>query len=337
MARPLRIIYDGAVYHVTLRGNERKAIFRDDQDRERYLFKLEESLQRYDVRLYLFCLMTNHVHMVLETPRGNLSRFMQRFQTAYALYFNRRHKRSGHLWQGRFGASVVDEDEYILKLSRYVHLNPVYTKKSKVLPIRERIDTLRSYPWSSYCGYIGKAKPMTFVDEGPVLAMMGRSVRKQRATYRRFVEAAIIDIDAAFIEAKRQSPLCIGSEPCLERIRSLYETLMEDTSSPQDISFRRPGRYCRVEDVLSAVCEVFGVERSVLFHQWRGSMIRPMAAQVLCEYSGLTQREVAEILKLQTGAAVSHQIKRLGELMGKTGPLSEKHARIVRIIQQKQP
>ena len=96
-------------------------------------------------------------------------------------------------------------------------------------------------------------------------------------------------------------------------------------------------RYCRVEDVLSAVCEVFGVERSVLFHQWRGSMIRPMAAQVLCEYSGLTQREVAEILKLQTGAAVSHQIKRLGELMGKTGPLSEKHARIVRIIQQKQP
>ena len=89
MARPLRIVYEGAVYHITLRGNERKSIFRDDQDRERFLIKLEDSLQRYDVRLYLFCLMTNHAHLVLETPQGNLSRFMQRFQTAYTLYFNR--------------------------------------------------------------------------------------------------------------------------------------------------------------------------------------------------------------------------------------------------------
>jgi REP element-mobilizing transposase RayT len=126
MARPLRIEYAGAVYHVTVRGNQRSNIFRSTQDRERFLFKLEESAQRYDIRVYLFCLMTTHIHLVLETPRGNLGKFMHRLQTAYTVYFNRRHQQCGHLMQGRYGASVVEEDEYILKLSRYVHLNPVY-------------------------------------------------------------------------------------------------------------------------------------------------------------------------------------------------------------------
>ena len=83
MARRLRITYEGAVYHVTIRGNERKSIFRDDDDRNRFVLKLAESVKSYDVRLYLYCLMTNHAHFVLETPRGNLSRFMQRLQTGY--------------------------------------------------------------------------------------------------------------------------------------------------------------------------------------------------------------------------------------------------------------
>ena len=95
---------------MTIRGNERKAIFKTDEDREQFLIKLSESVERYDVRLYLYALMTNHAHFVLETPRGNLSRFMHRFQTAYTVYYNRKHRRSGHLMQGRYGASVVDED-----------------------------------------------------------------------------------------------------------------------------------------------------------------------------------------------------------------------------------
>ena len=98
MARPLLLTYEGAVYHVTARGNDRGNLFKTNRDRERYLLVLAESLQRYNVRLYLYCLMTNHVHMVLETPRGNLSAFMQRFHTAYTVWFNRKHDRSGHLF-----------------------------------------------------------------------------------------------------------------------------------------------------------------------------------------------------------------------------------------------
>jgi len=150
--------------------------------------------------------MLNHAHFVLETPRANLSRFMQRFQTAYTVYYNLRHRRSGHLMQGRFGASIVDEDRYILKLSRYVHLNPVFIRANASKSIAERIAILRTYRWSSYLGYIGKAEREGFVDYGPVLAMMEGSKRTVKPQYRRFVEAAISDIDSAVICAKQRSP-----------------------------------------------------------------------------------------------------------------------------------
>ena len=136
MARPLRLEYEGAVYHVTIRGNQRGIIFQEDSDRERFIEKLAESVERYEIHLYLYTLMTNHVHMVLETPRANLSQFMHRLQTAYTVFYNRKHKLSGHLLQGRFGSTIVKEDEYILKLSRYVNLGTPYL--------------------FFYCNYVGK-------------------------------------------------------------------------------------------------------------------------------------------------------------------------------------
>ena len=162
MARPLRIVYEGAVYHVTIRGNNRCNVFKTDRDRDRFITKLAESCRLYGVRLYLYCLMTNHIHLVVETPQGNVSRFMHRLQTAYTVYFNRKNNHSGHLFQGRFGSSLVEEDQYILKLSRYVHLNPVFLRAYRNKSDRERVDILRKYPWSSYRSYIGKCKRLGF-------------------------------------------------------------------------------------------------------------------------------------------------------------------------------
>ena len=313
MARPLRIIYQGAVYHITLRGNERKAIFKDDLDRQRFLLKLEESLQRYEVHLHLYCLMTNHVHLVLATPRGNLSRFMQRLQTAYAVYFNRKYKRHGHLWQGRFGASVVEEDEYILKLSRYVHLNPVFTNAVKALSKRERIEVLRAYRWSSYRSYIGKIKPLSFVEEEPILTMLSSSLKQRRSTYRRFVETGIMDIDAAFIENKKRSHLCLGSKGYMEQVKSMYDSLVEGVDNIENVSFRKPSQHCTAQEILVIVCDVMGIEEKVLYRRQRESLTRPLVAQALCTHAGLTQREIAKVLHLNSGASVSHMIKRLAE------------------------
>ena len=137
MPRQLRVQFPGAIYHVTIRGNGRDDIFVNDHDRERFLRRLAESLETYGVRLYLFCLMSNHVHLVLETPRGNLSRFMQSVETGYTVYYNFRHNRTGHVLQGRYGAKLVEGNEYLLNLSRYVHLNPVFIDKIKNLSLKK--------------------------------------------------------------------------------------------------------------------------------------------------------------------------------------------------------
>ena len=313
MARPLRIVYEGAVYHVTARGNQRSVIFKTDRDRERFISQLAESVRLYDVRLYLFCLMTNHVHLVLETPQANLSRFMQRLQTAYTVYFNRKHNQSGHLFQGRFGSSVVDEDEYILKLSRYVHLNPVFVRAHKNKPDRQRVEILRDYPWSSYRSYIGRCARLDFVDYGPILAMMGVSGKKQNAAYRRFVEAGIRNIDAAFINSRRMSRFCIGSESCRKRMDDLYGGLVKGYAKKEDVSFRREGGFYPVETVLEVVQDVLDADRSSLKKRGMNAMARPVTAYALCRYGGLTQRRAAEVMGLRSGAAVSLQIKKLHE------------------------
>jgi len=314
MARPVRIEYEGAVYQVTIRGNNRAAIFAGVSDRKRFIVDLEESVQRFDIRLYLFCLMTNHVHLVLETPRANLSSFMHRLQTAYGRYFNRRHHQSGHLMQGRFGAAVVDEDEYVLKLSRYVHLNPVFVRAQRSKSARARRETLRAYPWSSYRGYVGLSKPLSFVDYSPVLAMMGGPKKRRPAAYRRFVESGITDIDAGFIEAKQRSGLCVGSEACYERVRALQKRRRQQCHAKEDVSFGRRGRTLPAARVLEGVCEALGIKRVQLLRRQRNSWLRALAAQALGDHSGLTQRQTAKALGMSTGAAVSRQLHRLSQV-----------------------
>ena len=161
---------------MTSRGNERRAIFRDDQDRGHFLELLEAVSGQFGVRLHAYVLMDNHYHLLVETPRANLSRAMQWLNVSYSGWFNRRHQRAGHLFQGRFKAIVLDRDESAVEVSRYVHLNPVRVRRyrldkaarqrsraglRKPHPIRSvagRVAQLRRYRWSSYRAYIGLDK-----------------------------------------------------------------------------------------------------------------------------------------------------------------------------------
>ena len=187
MARPLRIEYEGAWYHVTCRGNERLPIFRLDRDRERFLRALRQSAESYNVQIHCFVLMLNHFHLLLRTLDANLSRFMQRFNTAYTTYFNIKHARAGHLYQGRFKAILVEADAYLLELSRYIHLNPVRRKEYDGLPLEEKIKILDNYRWSSYPGYASTRKRLEFIHYTEVLAYMGGDNKKGRRRYRDFV------------------------------------------------------------------------------------------------------------------------------------------------------
>ncbi len=143
MARSLRIQYEGAVYHVSSRGNERKEIFKDEIDRKAFLDLLTDSLKTYSVILYCYVLMENHFHFLLETPLANLSEFMRRFNITYTSYYNRRHKRVGHLYQGRYKSILVDKESYLAVLSRYIRDS-----------LAEKRRYLKRYKWSSLLGYI---------------------------------------------------------------------------------------------------------------------------------------------------------------------------------------
>jgi REP element-mobilizing transposase RayT len=173
MARPLRINYPGAFYHVTCRGNERKNIFADDRDRSMFLEKLKTSVGIYEARIHAYALMSNHFHMIVETPKGNLSEFMRHFNISYTGAYNRRHNRVGHLYQGRFKAILIDADSYLLELSRYVHLNPVRLASYKGREDREKIKDVERYQWSSLGGYVGSSAKHFWVTYDTLLGYVG--------------------------------------------------------------------------------------------------------------------------------------------------------------------
>jgi len=149
MGRPLKIECQGALYHITSRGNERKEIFFDDADRDRFLEILKDYHDRHGILIHCYVLMDNHYHLILETPRANLLKVMHGINGRYTGYFNHRYKRPGPLFQGRYKGVLVEKDAYLLALSRYVHLNPV---RAKVVEKPEQ------YRWSSYLGYVGEEK-----------------------------------------------------------------------------------------------------------------------------------------------------------------------------------
>jgi REP element-mobilizing transposase RayT len=189
MPRLLRLEQAGAWYHVTARGNEQRSIYRDERDRRHFLELLPEWLDRFRVRLYAYVLMDNHYHLLLMTQDANLSRAMQWLNTNYSGWFNRRHRRAGHLFQGRFKAVVVEPESWALGLSRYVHLNPVRVKRLGLdkaaqraqregaggLPdprlISQRLEQLRQHRWSSYRAYGGWEKPPAWLECETVLAL----------------------------------------------------------------------------------------------------------------------------------------------------------------------
>ena len=212
MARKLRVQLEGAIYHVTARENGRRNIFLDDADRDRFLWRLAKSNDTYQTRIYLYCLMDNHFHLLVETPLANISRFMQSLLTGYTVYFNLKHSRSGHLTQGRYNAPLVAGDEYLQKLSRYIHLNPVHTRAMRDKNVKEKRMWLRAYRWSSYRGYVDPRYRGELVDRGPILGMMGRKVGEQVANYRTYVEGGLAKTDEEFVTLVENSPRAIGSD-----------------------------------------------------------------------------------------------------------------------------
>ncbi len=334
MARKLRVQYEGAIYHVTIRGVGRRRIFDDAEDRRYFLKRLGEAGEKYGVRLYLFCLMTSHAHLLLETPGANLSEYMHQLQTAYTVYYNRRHRWAGHLMQGRFGAQPVAGDEYLLRLSRYIHLNPVYIRRLIDQTVKHRLTELRAYPWSSYRGYAGLAKAEEFIDDGPILAMMEGSAKKRQRAYQWFVEAGLVEEDAEFLEILKESGWGIGGDEFQERIRDLHTALANKVKRPEDVSFRHLTRKVSPGEVLEIVADKFGEQAADLTRRRYACVARAVAAEMLGRHAGLNQRDIGELLSMGTGSAVCQQLKRLRERRACDSDLAGTMEEVASVLEQ---
>ncbi|MBI2999681.1 MAG: transposase [Deltaproteobacteria bacterium] len=214
MARPLRIEFPGAIYHVTSRGNARLAIYKDDQDRQCFLTTLAEVIDRYHWLLHAYCLMNNHYHLLVETPDGNLSKAMRQLNGVYTQRFNRRHGRVGHIFQGRFKAILIERDSHLLELCRYVVLNPVRTGT---------VRSAENYRWSSYRGTVGLGKPESFLTVDWVLGQFGTKRFQARERYRQFVREGI---EASSPWDKLHGGAILGSEAFLKRMGLFLEGKM---------------------------------------------------------------------------------------------------------------
>lgn len=222
MARPLRIEYPGAFYHVIQRGIERNNIFLSDKDKEKFFSYLDSAYQTYRAIIHTYILMNNHYHIILETPRANLSKIMHYLNTSYAAHFNAKHKRVGPLYQGRFKAILVQEDEYLHHLSRYIHLNPVRIGISK-LP--------EEYHWSSYSYFISNQKSPRWLNIDFILSMFDKNTSKAKRLYRQFVLDGI-GTEKDIISQNTLKGLILGSHDFFESITAKFINSKDDYEVP---------------------------------------------------------------------------------------------------------
>jgi REP element-mobilizing transposase RayT len=221
MARPLRIEYAEAYYHVMNRGNRRQTVFTGPGDYELFLDRLGQFSGQFDVRLLSYCCMPNHLHLYLQTRHANLSRFMQSLLTSFTVTLNRRHESSGHVFQGRFAAHLVEHEAYGAEVSRYIHLNPVRIKTLQQASVAVRRQALRSFRWSSYPACLGLSAGPAWFDPAELLSDWGARRPTQIQRYGRYVEEGLLrDLDNPL--ARLEGQTILGTEAFLDRIRRVY-------------------------------------------------------------------------------------------------------------------
>jgi putative transposase len=302
MARPLRIEYEGAFYHITARGNERHTIFYDKTDYERFKSYLKEAKERYGYILHCYVLMTNHYHLLIETPQGNMSQVMHYVNASYTNYLNKKRGRSGHLFQGRYKAILIDHNNYLLELSRYMHLNPVRV---------HLVERPEEYAASSYRSYISKERE-AIVSPDLILGMISRDHKSAVRRYRAFVEMAI--------GKDLQSPLkdvyggvILGGQ---QFIKDALSKLKETVWRQEDIAQRRELLTAwRAEDIMGTVAQYFDLSLDEFLAD--GKAGRYIAIYLLKSHAGMTNRQIGGLFGDISYSAVAKAHQRFSVKLAK--------------------
>ena len=278
MARPLRIEFSGALYHVTSRGNAKKAIFKDESDRIVFLDTLAAVNKRFNWLCHAYVLMTNHYHVIIETPDGNLAHGMRQLNGVYTQAFNRRHRRVGHLLQGRYKAILIQKDSHLLEVCRYVVLNPV---KARL------VQSPKEWKWSSYRVTAGMEKPNACLTTAWILSQFGDREGAAQGRYKKFVREGM-EKDTIWKKVKGQ--MLLGEDAFTERFKNYLKGHKDLKEIPRSQRFlHRPG-----------------LEQ--LFSNYKDNHTRNLKIQAAIEEYGYSQKAIADHLGMHY-ASISRIIK----------------------------
>lgn len=288
MARKARIEFEGAFYHVIIRGNQKQKIFKAPDDFLQYLEILSLYKERYGFLLYAYVLMSNHVHVLIEMQKTPLSKILQGINQSYTMYFNRKYKTVGHLFQGRYKAILCDRDEYLQSLVKYIHCNPVRAKITK---------TPAEYQWSSHRSYIQKTKVQDIVDTDQVLRIFSENKGTARRLYRAYMgdEAAIRKENIYSTVEQR----ILGDERFVDRVIK---------KSADKVSRKRRERQYTLEEVSGAVEELYGVSLEQIRRRSKSrelSVGKRLMSLVASEY-GYKNKEIAEFIRKDPVVVTRH-------------------------------
>jgi len=289
MARPWRIEFEDAVYHVTSRGNNRQKIFLDDEDRGFFLECLGRASQRFELDVLAFCLMDNHFHLFLRTQRPNLSRAMHWLNGTYTGHFNWRHKRCGHLLQGRYKSVLLADDEHYLHLSMYIHLNPVRAGL---------VEHPREYSWSSYRDYVNRKSRFAWLNREEILSHYGTRKLSRTRDYAREC-LGLIGKKPGFVDELKASAI-LGPREAVERIVAKYRPVGKagDVAQYSEASKNRIDPHAQLE----RVAKIFCVQPEDLKRKRRNFPAKLAAYYHLVETCGLSATEASKILQTSTKA-----------------------------------
>jgi len=335
MARALRIERSGARYHVTARGNERKPIYRQDYDRAHFLELLSEASERFSVRVHAYVLMDNHFmdnhyHLLIETPRPNLSRTMQWLNVSYSIWFNRQHDRAGHLFQGRFKAMIIEEDAGWQEVGRYIHLNPVrlsglgLNKRQQAASrqglvcapepevISERLERLRGFAWSSYRAYAGYCAGVGWLWRQPLDRLCGgKRPEERRAALRQYTEEPVRQGAIERPWDRLVGGLVLGSVAFARRLRG--EAAGDAREQP---AFRHLVARSSWPQIVRALEQVKGQSWEQLIEQ-HGDWARDAALWLGRKQGGLSLAELGQLAGGLDYAAVGQAISRFRKRLEK--------------------
>ena len=320
MARAWRIEYEGALYHILSRGNEKQDIVLTDDDRKLFLATAGEMAERFDIDLFAYVLMDNHYHLLLRTNRANLCKSMQWFGATYTKRFNLRHNRSGHLFQGRFKNMLVQNDAYLLQLSYYIHRNPLRAGMVK---------RLADYKWSSYRAYAYGQSHRNWLNKKVILSQFTH-VKDQQHAYRDTIQKYSKEEQRVWEDLRHG--IFIGTEKFVKKIKKRYLPDIPHAELPHQ---KQVIKNVNIEKVISKAAGILNCDMNICRESARVSKAvktdRDLLIYIAWQSGVVTNQEIGKKFGL-TYSAVSQRVRVIKEMLITDKALERKYRRLKSLI-----